>query len=206
MSFEYPRHIAEVDFPALYAPAFTSLDESTSFYDEISTLPLEKRDAKIIVHQAGRMVWLADRIDEVAHARPAFQVLFYLIAAELVAKIVARFEGEGQSKKHVQKFFSEICSPAHKERLSRAFQNPGGAYLSLETAVDFLYDVRCDVVHRGQYYEFSLRRGRFSMLSSHQGVSRTTDISLDELRVIVLQGAVLGARKVIDAASESATS
>jgi hypothetical protein len=124
-------------------------------------------------------------------------VLFYLIAAELIAKIVTRFEGEGQSRKHVQKFFSDICSAEHRERLSKAFQNPGGAYLSVQAAVDLLYDVRCDVVHRGRYYDFSLRRGRFAMLTSLQGVPRTADITLDELRQIILEGAVLGAKKLI---------
>ena len=143
------------------------------------------------------MVWLADQIDEVARGRPAFQVLLYLIAAELVAKIVAGFEGEGQSKAHVRKFFLEICSGTHRERLSQAFQNPGGAYLTLEAAIDLLYDVRCDVVHRGQYYEFSLRRGDFPMLTSLQGVTRTTNISVDELRRIVLEGAVLAAKQLM---------
>ena len=195
---ENQLHIAEIDFASLYAPAFASTEESAKFYDEISNLPVEKKDARIIIHQAGRMIWLADRIDEVAHGRPAFQVLFYLTAAELVAKIVGRFEGEGRSKKHVQKFFAEICSAEHRERLAKAFQNPGGAYLTTEAAVDLLYGVRCDVVHRGQYYEFSLRQGRFAMLTSLQGIPRRTDITLDELRQIVLEGAVLGARKVME--------
>jgi hypothetical protein len=35
------------------------------------------------------------------------------------------------------------------------------------------------------------------MLTSLQGVPRTADITLDELRQIILEGAVLGAKKLI---------
>jgi hypothetical protein len=189
-------HIAEIDFPQLYAQVFGSLDASTKFFETIRSLPDSKKDAKIVLHQAGRVVWLADRIDEVARGRPAFQILFYLVAAELVAKIAAGFEGEGQSRSHVQKFFAEICSSESKQRLSRAFRNAGNVYLSLTATVDLLYDVRCDVVHRGQYYTFSLPRSESStpMLSSLGEHSPVAEISLPELRQIVLQGTVLAAK------------
>ena len=197
---EAPVHIAEIDFPQLYAEVFGSLDASTKFFETIRSLPDSKKDAKIVLHQAGRVVWLADRIDEVARGRPAFQILFYLVAAELVAKIAAGYEGEGQSRSHVQKFFTEICSSESKQRLSRAFRHAGGVHLSLTSAVDLLYDVRCDVVHRGLYYTFSLQRSGSSMpmLSNVHEYSPIAQISLLELRQIVLEGAALAAKRIAE--------
>jgi hypothetical protein len=200
MTPETQVHIAEIDFPELYAPVFGSLAASTEFFETIQSLPDSKKDAKVVLHQAGRMVWLADMIDEVARGRPAFQVLFYLVAAELVAKIAVGFEGEGQSRSHVQKFFTEICSSESKQRLSWAFRHAGGAYLSLAATVDLLYKVRCDVVHRGQYYTFSLQRSESSipMLSSVGEHSPISEISLPDLRQIVLEGAVLAAKLIAE--------
>ena len=191
-------HIAEINLPQLYAPVFRSLEESAQFCDAVKGLPPSKNDAKVILHQGGRMVWLGDRIDEVARGRPAFQILFYIIAAELVAKIAKRFKGKGQSEKYVQKFFSDICSDEHRQRLSTAFRQTGnGAYLSLETAVKLLYAVRCDVVHRGQYYKFSLARQEFrGMLTSLREWAPIAEITLPELRQIILEGTVLGTKLV----------
>ena len=59
-------------------------------------------------------------------------LLFYLIAAEAVAKIVFGFKGEGKSKRHVQRFFGEICLEKHRDLLSRA----------LETAPDCMKKLR----------------------------------------------------------------
>src|ERR1700687_5986872 len=105
-------HIANIDFPAFYSDVLPTVDAAKTFYSQLESLPPEKNAAKIVFHQAARMVWLADQIDEVARGRPAFQVLFYLTAAELVAKVMFDFKGEGDSKKHVQRFFAEICGDA----------------------------------------------------------------------------------------------
>ena len=96
-------HIAEIDFPFFFAPAFDkSLETSKKFYEAVAPSG-GYSDAKIILHQTARMLWLADQIDLVAKGRPAFQILFYLTAAELIAKIVSKYEGEGESRRHVQK-------------------------------------------------------------------------------------------------------
>jgi hypothetical protein len=192
-------HIADIDFAAFYMSAFNgSLEASTKFYESVAT-PGVYSDAKTILHQTARMLWLADRIDEVATGRPAFQILFYLTAAELVAKIFWKYEGEGESRKHVQKFFSEICDSPQKERLQKAFRTVGNGFLTLEAAVGFLYRIRCDVVHRGQYFQFSLPmegRDHIPLLSGSGNDNVIAEITLMELRQIVLEGAVLAAKKV----------
>jgi hypothetical protein len=190
-------HIADIDFGSFYVDAFGgSLEASVQFYQAVKAS--DNNDAKIILHQTVRMVWLADQIDNVAAARPAFQVLFYLTAAELVAKIVSGYEGEGESKKHVKKFFSEICESSQKERLEKAFQRVGGAFLPLEGAVDFLYSIRCDVVHRGLYYAFSLpTTARDIPLLTGPGEDAViAEITIAEIRRIVLEGAVLAAKRI----------
>lgn len=95
------------------------------------------------------MLWLADRIEQVARGRPALLILFYLIAAEAVAKLVMGFRGEGESRRHVRIFFENICSQRHRSILANAFMTGFGGPLTLRKAVDLLYSVRCDVVHEG---------------------------------------------------------
>jgi len=191
-------HIADIDFPSFFAPAFdNSLEASKKFYEAVAPAG-GYSDAKIILHQTARMIWLADQIDTVAAGRPAFQILFYLTAAELIAKILAKYEGEGESKKHVQKFFSEICDSPQKERLERAFKRVGGGFLTLEAAISFLYRIRCDVVHRGQYYQFALPSGlhEVPLLTGQGDDNIIAEITLQELRQIVLEGAVLAAKRI----------
>jgi hypothetical protein len=90
-------YIADIHFPIFYASAFPCLADAETFCASVESLdgPVP---AKTALHQGARMLWLADRMDEVARARDALQILFYLIAAEAVAKIVFRYSGEGESK------------------------------------------------------------------------------------------------------------
>src|SRR5260370_22200672 len=149
-------HIADIDFPLFYAEVFPSLDAAKTFYKQLEDLPPEKNAAKIVFHQAARMVWLADQIDEVARGRPALQILFYLIAAELVAKITFDFQGEGESRKYVRRFFAEICSNDTRARLAKSFSGTHSVPLSSQDAVDLLYNIACDVAHEGNYSSFHL--------------------------------------------------
>jgi hypothetical protein len=199
-------HIAQIDFPAFYAGAFPSAGDSAQFFQDVEALPGDRRGrAKTVLHQAARMLWLADRMEAVARGRPALQILFFLIAAEAVAKLAFNFVGEGQSRHYVQKFFKSICGDVHRDRMSRAFSFTGPkTFLSSETAVDFLYDVRCEVVHTGLYFTTSLLHSPDStpMLTpwekGGQAVHLIAHISASELRQIILEGAVMGAKHVID--------
>jgi len=186
-------YVANIDFPAFYAPAFGGNEAlSREFY-----AALTDRTAKIIIHQAARMLWLSDQIDEVARGRPALQILFFIIAAEAVSKLQADFEGEGQSRFHVRRFFLELCSDELRSRLAPAFQS-NGSWLTPTEAVDLLYDLRCDVAHRGQYYNLHLPRPESD--ESHQfvtwkGKQLIAFIPATQLRQIVLEGAVLAAKR-----------
>lgn len=202
-------HIASIDYPAFYVPAFASPDESARFFESVEALTHSscRRRTKSVLHQAARMLWLSDRMDEVARGRPALQVLFYLIAAEAIAKLVFKFKGKGASRAHVQKFFTQVCDESHRERLGRAFSFSGGVpFVPAMKVVDFLYDVRCDVAHEGRYFGMHLLQSPDTTPTLTEwtpGVHIIAHITAEELRQIILEGAVLGARQVIAVAEKT---
>jgi len=114
-------HIADIDFEGFYRDLFGKEAESRNFINRAEDAPEAKKSAKIILHQAARLVWLGDRINEIAAGRPALQVLFYIITAETVAKLAYRFEGRGQSKTYVHAFFENLCSKTDQDTLPVRF-------------------------------------------------------------------------------------
>jgi hypothetical protein len=154
----------------------------TLLYESLSNTGSQaKRTAKIMLHQAARMVWLADQVDRLARGRPALQIMFYMIAAEAVAKLGAGFEGEGESRKHVRLFFQRYLTASDRERVHHAVERASPLPRTTPyTVVDYLYDVRCDVVHRGQYFNLTLPE----------------EACLTELRTVFLEGVVRGAQAV----------
>jgi hypothetical protein len=193
-------HIAKIDFTDFYAPAFSNPADARKFVATVKSLN-GPAAAKIALHQGARMVWLADRMEEVAAGRDALQILFYLIAAEAVAKIVFGFKGEGKSRYHVQRFFKEICLDRHRVLLSKALEMVPEQFLTWEQTVDKLYDVRCDVVHEGQYFGFHLKPedSTFPLLadSAEPSLNLVAHVSALKLRQIVLEGLVEGVRKLL---------
>jgi hypothetical protein len=187
-------HIAEINYAEFYSRAFGDAASAHDYFARLEPLPQDTRaTVMLLLHQVARMVWVADRLDDLARGRPAFQVMFYLIAAELAAKIRFNFAGIGQSRKHVHRFFEEICTDKHRAILARAFGLVGGGCLDVKPAVDLLYNVRCDVVHMGAYYGFSLRESGYTLVAQVADLSVTTNLSVEQLRQIVLEGAKLAA-------------
>ena len=115
------QHIADIDFEEFYRPLFSTEAESKDFSNHVESAPEPQRSVKQVFHQAARLVWLGDRINEVAAGRPALQVLFYLIAAETVAKLTYMFEGKGQSRDYVRAFFERLCGSKEQTILANAF-------------------------------------------------------------------------------------
>jgi len=199
-------HIANINWADFFRPAFPDLDASRAFIECVEAVPAATSKAKIVIHQAARMLWLGDRMDEVATGRPALQVLFQLIAAEAVAKLANNFTAEGESRKHVRLFFEDICSDSHRTALGKAFSHaPGGPFLSVREAVDCLYDIRCDVVHEGVYFTLTLTRPgdtlKWLTPSASGKGSLIAGITVQQLRQIVLEGAIRGAVRLLPAGS-----
>lgn len=51
-------HIAEIDFEEFYRPTFPDEASSRRFTGRIENVPEAQRTAKIVFHQAARLVWL----------------------------------------------------------------------------------------------------------------------------------------------------
>jgi hypothetical protein len=176
-----PLHVANIDVPEFYASVLGGLAAARAFYDSLSGSGLvAKRTAKVILNQAARMIWLADRIQAVSKGRPALPITFFIIAAEAVAKLADGFEEEGQSRVYVRRFFSDFCTEEERARAHRALEwaiprpptSPDGV-------ADYLYSIRCDVVHEGRYFEMTL----------------PSDLCVAAVRSVVLEGAVRAATK-----------
>ena len=193
-------HIAEIDFVDFYSPVFSNEQETREFVTYVKSL---EHPAKVILHQAARMLYLADIVHQ--PGRPALEVLFFLIAAEAVAKLVFNFEEEGESRRYVKRFFQEICNDKHKSLLSQAFKKQtdeidfvSDNYLTLDETINFLYDVRCDIIHRGIYFDNLWLKEKCTngnLLFGWKNLQYISpNISTDGLRKIVLEGAVLGCR------------
>ena len=197
------KSIAQIDPREFYQDAFSSRQEASEFLDDVLQEQNKEKNRSVrqILYQAQRMLWLADRLQPLTKSRQAFQILFYLIAAELCAKIVKKYDGESKSREHAHIFFEEICTDKHRRQLQNGFsgQDENGMNLSLDvpTVVNILYDIRCDVVHRGEYDFYLPPDGNQDVIimnSSKQGYV-SVSIKPHQLRQIVLEGVVAGARK-----------
>ena len=185
-------HIAAIDFEEFYRPLFPTSADSKRFTDRVEDSD-SPRPVKEVFHQAARLTWLGDRINEIAAGRPALQILFYLITAETIAKLTYKFEGRGKSREYVHAFFEKLCVRGDQTILATAFSDSFKRRpLGLSEAVDLLYDVRCDVAHRGMYYAFTLPLDRqdYPELVNTGDRMVETAFTLGTLRLIVLRGAV----------------
>lgn len=197
-------HVARIDMVEFYRRAFVTAAEARAFVEQARASPSEASAAKQILHQAARMIWLGDQLHSVAASRPALQVLFYLIAAEAAAKLLQGFRDDGDSKKHVRLFFEEICSDEHRAQLTSGFRlaSPVGmppvGTPPIRAVVDLLYDLRCDVVHEGRYFEFLMPDpSERSCITAVGDQVVTVRMTIDGLRQIVLEGAVRAASRAM---------
>ncbi|MCX5839141.1 MAG: hypothetical protein NTW71_11585, partial [Deltaproteobacteria bacterium] len=142
--------------------------------------------AKIIMHQAQRLVSLADDLPKIRPKRDSLQLLFLIICAEHIAKLHDNFTKEGKSRAFVRQFFKVLVSQPDQDILTCGFihQHPR-RMLNIEEVADFLYDVRCDVVHEGMYWGFSFRYDGIPMMNINPKI--TVTIALSDLRDIVIR-------------------
>jgi hypothetical protein len=181
------QHVANIDVPDFYASALGDITAARTLYNSLSGSGVEEtRTAKVILNQAARMVWLADRIQDVSAGRPALPITFFIIAAEAVAKLADGYEDEGKSRHYVRRFFSVFCTEDQRRRAYRALQWAVPLPQSPDEIADYLYSIRCDVVHEGRYFEMSV----------------PSDACVGEVRAIVLEGAANAAQSVAARGSE----
>lgn len=185
-----------------YQSFFSTREEATEFVESLECLgPGDQRyRAKIMMHQAQRLVTLADDMqrlftlaDDMPKVRPgkdALQLLFLMICAENIAKLFHNFEGERESRKYVRRFFEEFVVGADRQAIQGSIVKdtlPPLA-LNLVEVADTLYSVRCDVVHEGQYWGFQFHDGDTPMITGDPPV--TVYLELSTLRDVVVRAAI----------------
>lgn len=183
-----------VDFVKLYFP---DKSKAEKFVKKCEKLPKKKQNAMLMLHQTQRLIMLADDIYKI-RPRDSLRVLFLIICAEVVAKLYKNFAGEGKSHEHVKVFFTKLCDHSDMEFLDNAFyiqtiekQNKKG--LCFNQAIDYLYKIRCDVVHEGRYWEFFFNKPDIPERATPNFRKQElvySRITYDVLRAIVVRGAI----------------
>ena len=178
-----------IDF---YALCFASRDEARAFVQQCEALS-GPHAAKIIMHQGQRLISLADDIPRIRPGRESLQLLFLIICAENIAKLADDFDGEGQSHRYVGRFFEQFLTPYEQDRIGLSFldaddhlQRP----LGFSKVVDFLYEIRCSVVHEGVYWDLAFNDGSMPMLNVFGTQKVIVHLTFPQLRDLVAMGCV----------------
>jgi hypothetical protein len=176
-----------IDF---YEPFFESRAKAEAFVELYEALQRgdPKHPAKIMMHQAQRLISISDVLREIRPGKDPLQLLFLLICAENIAKLHDNFKDEGKSRHYVRQFFDRFLTDAEKARLQSGFSRPDWTPLKFKEVVDLLYAIRCDVVHEGEYWGFHFQDGRHPLINCEQNV--IANIQLCELKELVVRGCI----------------
>lgn len=178
-----------------YRSFFPTENEARSFVEACEDLARPNNTAKIMMHQCQRLVSISDNIPQIRPHSESLQLLFLLMCAENIAKLHAEFPGEGQSRAYVRRFFETFLSDTDRDALGASFVDHSKLLmpsLGLRGAIDMLYNVRCDVVHEGNYWEFSFHDGTVPMLNTDPDV--ISHITFDQFRAMVVRGCICAVR------------
>lgn len=181
---------------SFYEPHFASVREAKDFVQSCECLhpSAPNHIVKIMMHQAQRLVSIADDLPRIRPRQEGLQVLLRMMCSENIAKLHDRFEGEGKSRYYVQQFFKKFLSESDKRNLSYGFalNTDGLPSIGFPKAVDLLYKIRCSVAHEGSYHNFAFHDGRSEMVNTNPNV--IAKISLVQVRGIVVRGCINAAK------------
>jgi hypothetical protein len=180
-----------------YLRYFPTETETRDFINACEQQLPPNNTAKILMHQAQRLISLSDDIIKIRPHTDSLRLLFLLMCAENIAKLHDGFTGEGLSRKYVHKFFTDFLSDNDEQGLGAGFRdNSASAHLlptlGLNKAVDMLYEIRCDAVHEGKFWSFAFHDGTMSMVNTDPDV--IAEITFDSLRDIVVRGSINATR------------
>lgn len=173
-----------------FEPFFPIPADARVFVESLELLRLSdtRHQAKIMMHQTQRLISLSDDLPQIRKGNEGLRLLFLLVCAENIAKLANRFDGEGQSKAYVRNFFRWFLTTDEQEVLCSGITHHDRRQLSLQQAIDALYDVRCDVVHEGKYWGFHFHDGKTPILNLEPDV--IVSLSLEQFRVLVIRGCI----------------
>jgi hypothetical protein len=157
-----------------------------------------KHRAKIMMHQGKRLLTIADAMETVVSGREPLKLLFLLIASENISKLSVAFEGEGQSRHYVKRFFNEFCL-AQDQLAIRDGIEICGQESSLEALISVLYDVRCDVVHEGTYWGFDFATSECPSVLTGIQPNQVFRVKMryEEFRGIVARGIIVATQRAL---------
>jgi hypothetical protein len=177
---------------SFYLPHFVSRKEAEDFVQACESLQPSAPNhvAKIMMHQTQRLVSIADVLSQLKPHEEPLQVLLLAMCSENIAKLHDGFSGEGRSRHYVQQFFNNFLPQSDKDALSYGFKVNVDLLppIGFVKAVDLLYDIRCDVVHEGNYTDFAFHDGHMSMVNTDPNV--IAEIQLVQVRNIVVRGCI----------------
>ncbi len=180
---------------SFYLPFFEAANDAEQFIAACEAKAPPDLAAKIIMHQAQRLVSISDDLPQIRPHQEPLRLLFLLMCAENISKLQVDFTGEGKSRVHVRRFFNEFLCQADRDSISYGFKDNSHRLLprlEFDQAVDLLYDLRCDVVHEGNYSDFAFHDGTMSMVNTNPNV--IAEIRLADVRNIVVRGCIAAAR------------
>lgn len=152
------------------------------------------------MHQGQRLISISDDIPRIRPRDESLKLLFLMMCAENIAKLHDQFQGEGQSRAYVRRFFETFLQPADQNAIGVAFADHSQhsmPKLGFRAAIDMLYEVRCDVVHEGNYSDFVFHDGNTPMLNCDPDV--ISYMTFDEFRAVVIRGCIIAVQDLLRA-------
>ncbi len=174
-----------------FRPHFDAEPEAVRFVKECERQSPPANTAKILMHQTQRLISLADQVLEIRTYDESLHVLFLIMCSENISKLQDGYLGDGKSRAYVRRFFERFLSQADKDILGDGFINNDDKLqrpLGFDRAVELLYDIRCDVVHEGNYIGFYFHDGKTPILNTNPNV--TANLRLRDVRNIIVRGCI----------------
>lgn len=176
-----------------YAPYFEKQDEAEKFVESCERQSYPSNVAKIMMHQTQRLILLSDDMQKIRPNDDPLKLLILIMCVENIAKLHNNYTGEHDSKKYVKKFFDDFLSKTDKDLLSNGFIDGNDKWsrpLSFEKVINMFYKIRCDVVHEGDYLDFSFYNGKTDMLEMVDSYAVTPRITISSVRDIIIRGCI----------------
>lgn len=176
-----------------YNPYFKNHSDAKKFVEscEIQTHP--NNIAKVMMHQVQRLVSLSDDMQKIRPNDDPLKILILIMCVENIAKLHDGYTGESKSWHYVEKFFEDFLSNDDKDLLSNGFVDNNDKWLrplSFEDVIKMLYKIRCDVVHKGNYLDFSFYDGKTEMLEIANKYVVMPHVTLQDIRGIIIRGCI----------------
>jgi len=174
-----------------YLPFFDNSKDAEKFVSMCEKQHPPDNLAKILMHQTQRLISLADEIPKIRPHDESLQILFLIMCAENISKLHDGFTSEGKSRNYVHRFFDKFLSDPDKTLLENGFidnDDPLLSPLGLKRVVDMFYDIRCDVVHEGNYSFFQFHDGTTPMVNADPNVN--SYLRFNDVRNIIVRGCI----------------